>query len=184
MLNLILLIIAACYNLAIVSFQIHFHNNKCLGLQTLYDLAIVNCFKCDVLNMISSVFQSSIATFTDTTWSHFMASVITLPTYVIPINAILSLASLATLRYLMVFHGTIFHRMEDEKVISIVRISNFLLATFMVSYEYATSESLGYLYYFGVMTNTYSSSGGYLISIRIANSIGNVQFSSVNFRLH
>ena len=113
-----------------------------------------------------------------------MASVITLPTYVIPINAILSLASLATLRYLMVFHGTIFHRMEDEKVISIVRISNFLLATFMVSYEYATSESLGYLYYFGVMTNTYSSSGGYLISIRIANSIGNVQFSSGNFRLH
>ena len=112
-----------------------------------------------------------------------MASVITLPTYVIPINAILSLASLATLRYLMVFHGTIFHRMEDEKVISIVRISNFLLATFMVSYEYATSESLEYLYYFGVMTNTYSSSGGYLISIRIANSIGNVQFSSGNLKL-
>ena len=55
----------------------------------------------------------------------------------------------------MVFHGTIFHRMEDEKVISIVRLSQFLLATMMVSYEYAASESLGHLYYFGVMTNTY-----------------------------
>ena len=33
----------------------------------------------------------------------------------------------------MVFHGTIFHRMEDEKVISIVRLSQFLLATMMVT---------------------------------------------------
>ena len=183
MLNLILLIIAVIYNLAIVSFQIHFHTNKCLGLQTLYDLALVHCFQCNILNMIFTVFQSTIATFTDSTWSPFMASLITLPTYVIPTNATLSLASLAALRYLMVFHGTIFHRMEDEKVISIVRLSQFLLATMMVSYEYATSESLGHLYYFGVMTNTYSNSGGYLISIRIATYLALISFLILWIRL-
>ena len=176
MLNLILLIIASIYNLALGSFWIHFQHNKCLGLQTLYDQALVNGVQSCMLSMISSVFISSIATFTDSSWNHFLATLITLPCYVIAVNVILSLASVAALRYLIVFHGTVFHRIEDDKVISIIRKSNLVVSSIMVSYEYIISESLSHLYYFGVLTNTFSSSGGYAVSIRISNSIGNVQF--------
>ena len=176
MLNLILLIIASIYNLALGFFWINYQRNKCLGMQTLYDQALVNGIQCSMLCMISSVFMSSIATFTDSTWNHFLATLITLPCYVIAVNVILSLASVAALRYLIVFHGTVFYRIEDDKVISIVRASNLIVSSIMVSYEYVISESLSHLYYFGVLTDTFSSSGGYLISIRISNFIGNVQF--------
>ena len=114
MLNLILLIIASIYNLALGFFWINYQRNKCLGMQTLYDQALVNVIQCSMLCMISSVFMSSIATFTDSTWNHFLATLITLPCYVIAVNVTLSLASVAILRYLIVFHGTVFYRIEDD----------------------------------------------------------------------
>ena len=142
MLNLILLYIAAIFCVCCGSFQIRFMGNKCLGMQTLYDRMLVNILKCHILWVLAFTFMCSLETFVPQKQSEIFDYLLSYLVIVLSVNDGLSLTAVAVIRYLLVFHGELFCRIQDDKVMKIVRITNILFSIYLVCYEFTVNQDV------------------------------------------
>ena len=184
MLNLLILCIALIILIVCGSYLIYIQNYKCLGMQTLYDYILNNviidtiiCFSVTALKFIVATFfnnvPSPIAKF-------FMVSRI-----VCVVHNGISLVSVAVIRYLLVFHGTIFYAKEDDEILRVAKIANFTISMIMALWDSAFlfDFELAGTYQSMVHQNTSSTGGGISGSMKLSFVFVFVAFSTLQVRL-
>ena len=188
MLNLIILYIAFLYCIFSGSFIVNFLGYKCLGMQTLYDRVLVNILQFHMLFVTWSTILCTCGTF-QTDWDPLVAKILATIYLILSTNDGLSLACVPIIRYLLVFHGTLFYKTTDDEVIKILRITNAILAVILVAFDLFIN---GYenLYSYGILTNpdlknpTYnpaSTQGVFSIAI-IAFTILQIRLEILNYK--
>ena len=120
MLNLVIFYLGLIFNLAFGSFLVYMQNYKCLGMQTLYDCVLTNVLKATMLCFCCLAFLYTLATFVSHLHPYLSAMIVVL-LYFPSVYCGLSLAAVAVIRYLLVFHGKLFYIVQDEEVMFIVK---------------------------------------------------------------
>ena len=133
MLNLLLLYLALIMLILFGSYIIYIQNYKCLGMQTLYDYVLNNVIIDTIICWCYITFLCTLATFFNCTRN--IARLLYGCEILLSVHSGISLVSVAVIRYLLIFHGTLFYLKEDEEVIRITKWVNFIVATSMTLYD-------------------------------------------------
>ena len=180
MLNLLLLFIALAILIICGSYLIYVQNYKCLGMQTLYDYILCNVIIDTIICFSAVTLCSTIATFFGNVPPSVAKSIITF-TMVATVHNGISLVSVAVIRYLLIFHGTIFLIKSDDEILRVTKIANFTISMIMALWDSAflfDFESSG-KYQSLVHQNTSSHDGGISYSMKLSFIFVIVAFSTV-----
>ena len=146
------------------SYLIYIQNYKSLGMQTLYDYIINNVIIDTIICFSVTALEFIVATFFNNVPSPIAKFFIVLRIVCVVHNGF-SLVSVAVIRYLLVFHGTIFYRKEDDEILRVAKIANFTISMIMALWDSA------FLFDF-------ESSGFYQSMVHQNTSSHNIQSSS------
>ena len=180
MLNLLLLFIALAILIICGSYLIYVQNYKCLGMQTLYDYILCNVIIDTIICFSAVTLCCTIATFFGNVPPSLAKSIITFRIAATVHNGI-SLVSVAVVRYLLIFHGTIFLIKSDDEILRVTKIANFTISMIMALWDSAflfDFESSG-KYQSLVHQNTSSHDGGISYSMKLSFIFVIVAFSTV-----
>ena len=109
------------------SYLIYIQNYKSLGMQTLYDYILNNAIIDTIICFSSITFCYTVATFINNI-PPSIAKLILALVMVCTVHNGISLVSVAVIRYLLVFHGTIFYAKEDDEILRVTKIANFSMS--------------------------------------------------------
>jgi len=149
-------------------------------MQTLYDYILCNVIIDTIICFSAVTLCSTIATFFDNVPPSVAKSIITF-TMVATVHNGISLVSVAVIRYLLIFHGTIFLIKSDDEILRVTKIANFTISMIMALWDSAflfDFESSG-KYQSLVHQNTSSHDGGISYSMKLSFIFVIVAFSTV-----
>ena len=119
-------------------------------------------------------------------WHPVTAKVLLLLYLGISVNDGLTLASVPIIRYLLVFHGTLFYTTSDDVVMNITKTTNAILSIIIVVFDMFTSDRENF-YHFVVMTNPVKLGSDDIIynpnSVQFAFSLAILAFTILQIRL-
>ena len=153
-------------------------------MQTLYDYIINNVIIDTIICFSVTALEFIVATFFNNVPSPIAKFFIVLRIVCVVHNGF-SLVSVAVIRYLLVFHGTIFYRKEDDEILRVAKIANFTISMIMALWDSAflyDFESSG-TYQSMVHQNTSSTVGGISGSMKLSFVFVFVAFSTLQVRL-
>ena len=147
MLNLIIFYVGLIFNLTLGSFLAYMQNYKCLGMQTLYDCVLTNVLKATMQCFCCLAFLYTLATFV-TRLHPYLSAIIVVLLYVPSVYCGLSLAAVAIIRYLLVFHGKLFYTIQDEEAMFFVKTlcSVMGMTITLTDYLFFNNVELDFLY--------------------------------------
>ena len=134
MLNLIILYLALLINLFRGCYLVYIADYKCLGMQTLLDCVLCNSLKTTMICFISFTITCTLITF-HKEFDPIVAKFILLIWYLASINSGLSLAAVAIIRYILVFHGKLLYSVQDYSFIRYLRIVNLVLSVSILALD-------------------------------------------------
>ena len=129
-----MLYIATSINFCCGCFLLHIQKYKCLGMQTLLDCVLNNVIMGTMLCFGSFTIVCTLATFF-TGFNPILAKMIMSCFNLLSINSGLSLASVAVIRYLLVFHGEVFHKVHDNEVMKYLRMTNGIISMVLLTID-------------------------------------------------
>ena len=180
MLNLLIFIAALVILILCGSYIIYIQNYKCLGMQTLYDYVLSNLIIDTIICFSGLTISFTIATFFHNVPPSIAKMIITFSMVVTVHNGI-SLVSVAVIRYLLIFHNTIFSIKSDDEVLKVTKIANLTISMIMVLWDSAfllDFESLS-TYQSMVHQNTASNGGTISVSMKLSFLLVIVAFSTL-----
>ena len=183
MLNLLILHIAFLIMIFSGSYIIYIQNYKSLGMQTLYDYILNNVIIDTIICFSSITFCYTVATFFNNI-PPSIAKLILALVMVCTVHNGISLVSVAVIRYLLVFHGTIFYAKEDDKILRVTKIANFTMSMIMALLDSAfifDFESSGN--YQSMVHQNIPTQGGISSSMKISFGFVIIAFSTLQVRL-
>ena len=133
MLNLLLLYLALIILILCGSYIIYIQNYKCLGMQTLYDYILTNVIYDTIICFSTIALVCTLATFFD--FHPTIAKVLYFCKAFFTVHNGISLVSVAVIRYLLIFHSTLFYVKQDEEVLRVTKMANFTIAAIMTLYD-------------------------------------------------
>ena len=136
MLNLLFLFTALAILIICGSYIIYIQNYKSLGMQTLYDYILGNVIIDTIICFSAVTLCCTIATFFGNVPPSLAKSIITFRIAATVHNGI-SLVSVAVVRYLLIFHGTIFLIKSDDEILRVIKIANFTISMIMALWDSA-----------------------------------------------
>ena len=136
MLNLLILWVAYIVSILFGSYIIYAKSFKSLGMQTLYDYILNNVIIDTIICFSAIALCCTVATFSDNV-PPSIAKLIMSVQIICTVHNGISLVSVAVIRYLLVFHCTIFCDKEDEEILRVTKIANFTISTIMALWESA-----------------------------------------------
>ena len=183
MLNLLVLYVAFLISILTGSYFIYIQNYKCLGMQTLYDYVLNNVILDTILCFGAITLLCTLATFVENVHPAIAKLLMTF-LMVCTVHNGISLVSVAVIRYLLVFHGTLFYSKEDQEIMKLVKIINITVAAIMTFWDVIfifDFESSG-IYQSLVMEKT-STHNGVSTSMKLSFSLVIMAFGILQVRL-
>ena len=164
MLNLLILWVAYIVSILFGSYILYAKSFKSLGMQTLYDYILNNVIIDTIICFSAIALCCTVATFSDNV-PPSIAKLIMSVQIICTVHNGISLVSVAVIRYLLVFHCTIFCDKEDEEILRVTKIANFTISMIIALWD------LAFLFDF-------ESSGFYQSMIHQNTSTHNIESSS------